>query len=102
MRIGELAERTGVPVRTIRFDEQAGLLPAPQRTPNGYRLYTEDAVTRLRFARTAKMLGLSLAEIAQILRIRDTDRPPRAYVSKLLQTRIQTLTATITELSATR
>src|SRR5262245_12042327 len=54
VRIGQLAARTAIPVRTIRFYEQAGLLPAPRRTPGGYRAYSEDAITRLRFVRSAR------------------------------------------------
>ncbi|MFR9804493.1 MerR family transcriptional regulator [Pseudonocardia sp. RS010] len=76
MRIGELAARTGVRVRRIRFYEQAGLLPAPERTPAGQREYDDGAVTRLRFARSAQALGLSLAQIAEIPRLRDP-RPDR-------------------------
>jgi DNA-binding transcriptional MerR regulator len=102
VRIGELAERTGVAVRTIRFYEQAGLLAAPQRTPNGYRVYAEDTVTRLRFVRSAQKLGLSLAEIADVLIISDSDGPPCVYVSELLRSRIQALTARIAELTALR
>jgi MerR family transcriptional regulator, copper efflux regulator len=48
VRIGQLAARTGVAERTIRFYEQAGLLPAPPRTTGGYRSYDDDAITRLR------------------------------------------------------
>jgi MerR family transcriptional regulator, copper efflux regulator len=90
----------GVPVRTIRFYEQTGVLPAPERTPAGYRAYTDDAVTRLRFVRTAQTLGLSLAEIADVLRIRDTQGPPCAYVTELLHTHLRALQARIAELTA--
>lgn len=100
VRIGELAARTGVPVRTIRFYEQTGLLPAPERTPGGYRAYTDDAVVQLRFVRTAQTLGLSLAEIADVLRIRDTQGPPCTYVTELLHTHLRALQARITELTA--
>jgi DNA-binding transcriptional MerR regulator len=62
-------------VRTIRFYEQCGILPTPERTPGGYRSYDQDAVTRLRFVRSAQTLGLSLAEIADVLRIRDYQGP---------------------------
>ena len=65
VRIGQLATMTGVPVRTIRFYEQSGLLPAPARTPGRYRDYDASAVSRLRFIRTAQSLGLSLSEIAR-------------------------------------
>jgi DNA-binding transcriptional MerR regulator len=71
VRIGQLAAQTGYSVRTIRFYEQSGLLPAPQRTPAGYRCYDQDAVTRLRFVRSAQALGLTLGEIGEVLRIRE-------------------------------
>ncbi|MFI2285953.1 MerR family transcriptional regulator [Streptomyces niveus] len=58
-RISQLAERSGVPATTLRFYEDAGLLPAG-RTPVGYRLYGEDAVERLGFISSAKLLGLAL------------------------------------------
>jgi len=78
MRIGQLAAQTGFSVRTIRFYEQSGLLPAPPRTEGGYRVYDQDAVARLRFVRSAQTLGLSLAEIAEVLRIRD--HQPRFFI----------------------
>jgi DNA-binding transcriptional MerR regulator len=62
-------------VRTTRFYEQASLLPAPERTPSGYRIYAEDAITRRRIGRSTQALGLSLAEIADMLRVRDADGP---------------------------
>ena len=102
MRIGQLAARSGVGVRTIRFYEQAGLLPAPPRTTGGYRSYDDDAVTRLRFVRSAQALGLSLAEIAEVLRIRDYQNPPCTYVAELLATHIHALDRRIAELTALR
>jgi DNA-binding transcriptional MerR regulator len=102
VRIGQLAARTGVAVRTIRFYEHAGLLAAPPRTTGGYRSYDDDAVTRLRFVRSAQALGLSLAEIAEVLRIRDYQGPPCTYVAELLDTHIHALDARIAELTALR
>src|SRR5919107_2966654 len=102
MRIGQLAAETGFSVRTIRFYEQSGLLPAPQRTPGGYRAYDQDAVTRLRFVRSAQAFGLSLAEIAEVLRIRDYQGPPCSYVAELLDTHISALDSRIAELTALR
>ena len=89
-------------MRTIRFYEQSGLLPAPSRTPAGYRSYDQDAVTRLRFVRSAQALGLSLAEIADVLRIRDHQGPPCSYVAELLDTHIGALDRRIDELTALR
>ena len=105
MRIGQLAAQTGYSVRTIRFYEQSGLLPAPSRTPAGYRSYDQDAVTRLRFVRSAQALGLSLAEIAEVLRIRPgpavqlRGRAAR-HPHRALDARIKELTALRDELRA--
>ncbi|PZG55668.1 MerR family transcriptional regulator [Spongiactinospora gelatinilytica] len=68
MRISQLAARTGVPATTLRFYEQAGLLPAG-RTPAGYRAYGPEAVDRLAFIGEAKHLGLPLEEIAELLTV---------------------------------
>ena len=86
----------------IRFYEQSGIVPAPERTPGGYRSYDQDAVTRLRFVRSAQALGLSLAEIAEVLRTRDCQGPPCSYVAELLDTHISALDARIKELTALR
>src|SRR5689334_25373362 len=102
MRIGQLAAQAGYSVRTIRFYEQSGLLPTPDRTSGGYRDYDEDAVTRLRFVRSAQILGLSLAEIAEVLRVRDHHGPPCTYVAELLDSHISALEERIKELTALR
>lgn len=65
-RISELARLTGVPASTLRFYEQAGLLPAA-RTGSGYRVYDEESVRRLEFIGSAKQLGLPLEEIRELL-----------------------------------
>jgi MerR family transcriptional regulator, copper efflux regulator len=69
--ISELAERAGVPATTLRYYEQAGLLPAA-RSANGYRRYTEDALDRLALIRAGQHLGLPLAQIRALLTARDT------------------------------
>ena len=102
VRIGQLAAHTGVPVRTIRFYEQAGLLPAPDRNAGGYRNYRDGAVVRLRFVRSAQALGLSLAEIAEVLRVRDYQGPPCTYVAELFDSHIRALDDRIEELTALR
>ena len=67
MRIGELTERSGVPSTALRYYEQTGLLPAPSRTSAGYRVYDTEVLPRLRFIRSAQAVGLSLADIREIL-----------------------------------
>ncbi len=84
LKIGELAARSGVTAKTIRFYEAAGVLPPPTRGPNGYRLYTEDAVDMLAFVKQAAGLGLSLGEIKEIVAIRQGGRPPCRHVHRLL------------------
>lgn len=71
MRISQLAARSGVPASTLRFYENAGLLPAA-RTATGYRLYGEEAVERLQLIGTAKRLGLPLEEIGDLLAVWET------------------------------
>ncbi|MEC5178801.1 MerR family transcriptional regulator [Arthrobacter sp. CG_A4] len=67
MHIGELAERTGLSLRTIRHYDDVGLLPATARTDGGFRVYSEDDVGRLMVIKQMKPLGFSLEEMAEIL-----------------------------------
>lgn len=60
--IGQVAQQTGVPAKTIRFYEAQGVLPPPQRTEAGYRVYTPGAVRRLRLIHRVRLLGISLRE----------------------------------------
>ena len=70
MKVGQLAERAGVHVETVRYYERRGLLPAPERTDSGYRQYEPEAVARLRFIKRAKVLGFTLHEIEELLELR--------------------------------
>ena len=67
MTIGELAAETRLNPKTIRYYEEVGLLPRPQRGESGYRLYSRYEIERLRLVKRAKLLGLSLAEIKGIV-----------------------------------
>ena len=88
MLIGELADTLGVPTQTIRFYERRGLLPEPERAANGYRLYGDATLVRLRFVRIAQAAGLTLAEIASIIDIRDEGTAPCTHVGGLLETKL--------------
>jgi|RhiMetStandDraft_4_1073278.scaffolds.fasta_scaffold13350_2 DNA-binding transcriptional MerR regulator len=68
MRVGEVAERAGVNVETLRYYERRGLLPAPDRDPSGHRRYDEDTVRLLRAIKEAQAVGFTLGEIAEYLR----------------------------------
>jgi len=67
LSIGALARRTGLPVRTIRFYSDAGVVPEAERSASGYRLYGEDALARLGLVRTLRDLGVDLATIRRVL-----------------------------------
>jgi len=71
LKIGEVAERGGVNLQTIRYYEREGLLPEPPRLASGYRMFPEIAVRRVRFIKRAQELGFSLAEIRDLLSLRD-------------------------------
>jgi DNA-binding transcriptional MerR regulator len=66
MKIGELADKTGMAPSAIRYYEQSGLLPKPERGSNGYRDYAEAAVERLRRIQMAQSLGFSLDAIRSV------------------------------------
>lgn len=67
MTIGELAARTGLSVRTLRFYADAGVLPEAGRTEAGYRLFAADAVARARLVRTLRELGVGLQDVKRVL-----------------------------------
>src|SRR5215469_7906949 len=67
LKIGEVAERGGVNLQTIRYYEREGLLLEPPRLASGYRMFPESAVRRVRFIKRAQELGFSLAEIRELL-----------------------------------
>ncbi|MDJ0319057.1 MerR family transcriptional regulator [Pseudarthrobacter sp. PS3-L1] len=69
MHIGELAERTGLSLRTIRHYDEVGLLPAASRTDGGFRVYAMGDVARLNLIKKMKPLGFSLEEMAELLEI---------------------------------
>jgi len=102
MLIGELGAAAGLPAKTIRFYEEAGLLPAPPRTRGGYRDYPPSAVGRLAFIRQAQAAGLTLAEIGGVLRLRDGGQAPCQHVTALIGQHLAQVEQRIAELSRAR
>jgi DNA-binding transcriptional MerR regulator/copper chaperone CopZ len=80
LTIGELAQRAGVGVETIRFYERKGLIAQPVRPADGFRAYSQDVIARLGFVHEAKQLGFTLKEIRDLLRLRDNPRTDAAAV----------------------
>ena len=93
LQIGEVAERTGVTQRTLRFYEEKGLLRPPSRMDGGFRLYSEDDVRRVeQIRRLQGLLGVTLAEIKEmvdaeevLLELRAQYRPESAIAEKKRQ-----------------
>ncbi|MHA7176904.1 heavy metal-responsive transcriptional regulator [Arthrobacter sp. Sr24] len=102
MRIGEIAAATGLTAKTLRFYEDRGLLPAPDRAPNGYRDYAQESVNRLEFIRRGRAAGLTLSQIGGILAVRDVGQTPCNHVRDLLGKQLDDLDARIAELTALR
>ena len=70
LTIGQVAQRVGVGIETIRYYEREGIIPEPERSRSGYRQFSVETVDRLRFVRHAKRLGFSLKEIRELLALR--------------------------------
>lgn len=88
LQIGDVADRTGLSLRTIRHYEEVGLLPEPQRSPGGFRLYSEQAVERLLLIKRMKPLDFTLEEMRDLIGIRDElarPRLPRARRTELTE-----------------
>jgi DNA-binding transcriptional MerR regulator len=71
LRTGEVAERAGVNIQTLRYYERRGLIAEPDRSPGGHRTYPADTVTLLGVIKAAQRLGFTLDEVAELL---DTGR----------------------------
>ncbi|MGD1704908.1 heavy metal-responsive transcriptional regulator [Dapis sp. BLCC M229] len=96
MKIGQVADLSGFPIKTIRYYEDIGLLkPSVERSESGYRLFEESVLGRLGFIKRAKSLGLSLREISEILVIRDRGELPCREVKQKLTSKVKEITSQI-------
>lgn len=102
MRIGEVAQAAGTTTKTLRFYEDVGLLPPAGRTPAGYRDYNVGVLDRLDFIRRGQAVGLTLAQICQVLQIRDGGQAPCQHVANLLASRLEGLDQQIAQLQQLR
>jgi MerR family transcriptional regulator, Zn(II)-responsive regulator of zntA len=104
LKIGDLARITGLSIKTIRYYESRGLLEQPPRTEGGYRLYGPEEVARLRFVQRAKLLGLTLEEIKELVelavRCNEGEIVPR--LEEVLETKLKETERKMAELSAFR
>ena len=88
LRIGEVAERGGVNLQTIRYYEREKLLTEPPRLASGYRVYPDQTVRRVRFIKRAQEIGFTLAEIRELLAIRIDSGRDSAEVRALANAKI--------------
>jgi len=102
LTIGKLARQGGVNIQTIRYYERVGLIPKPNRTSSGYRLYNEEAVRRLGFVRKAQILGFSLHEIDELLSLRMRPGVTCADIRMRARQKIATVEEKIAELTRIR
>ena len=102
MVIHELARKTGVPAKTIRYYEGIGLLPPPQRSTNNYRQYQASDIEQVRFIASARSLGFTLAEIMDILAMRATGIAPCGQVLETLQRQLTDIDQRIADMLVLR
>jgi MerR family transcriptional regulator, Zn(II)-responsive regulator of zntA len=102
MRIGELAAVSGTTTKTLRFYEREGLLPPTERAANGYRDYGPEAVSRLDFIRRGRAAGLTLAQLREVIDIRDGGDAPCHQVYELLTERLADVNRQIDDLQLVR
>jgi DNA-binding transcriptional MerR regulator len=98
MQIGDLARRSGVPAKTIRFYESIGLLAPPPRATNNYRCYDAHAVERLRFIAGARALGIGLESIAALIAAFAQDGAPCAALQATLDQQLALVDQRLIEL----
>jgi DNA-binding transcriptional MerR regulator len=100
--ISALAGSFGLRADTLRYYERLGLLHPTERTGAGYRLYDDEAVERLGFIRETQRMGLRLADIKELLDVRDRGRCPCGHTETLVSRRMAEVEAEIAQLQALR
>ncbi|HTK16336.1 MAG TPA: MerR family DNA-binding transcriptional regulator [Acidimicrobiia bacterium] len=102
LRISELADAVGIAPSTVRYYERIGLVPEPERTASGYRVYTREAEARLRFIVRGKRLGLSLEQIGELLGVWNGENcaATQEHLRRFLDEKQTQITADIAELQS--
>ncbi len=103
LKIGEVATSSGLPVKTIRYYEEIGLLtPTVERSQAGYRLFNTEVLNRLAFVKRAQSLGLALSEIRAILAVHDEGELPCYEVKQHLEDKVAIVSQQIQALETLR
>lgn len=102
LSIGQVAEKTGLGIETIRFYERKGLVDEPPRKESGYRQYDTETVDRLLFIQQAKELGFSLKEIGELLSIKSGNGKLCKDVKQLTEEKLDNIESKIKMLQRMR
>ena len=102
LSIGTLAQRTGTKVQTIRYYEEIGLMPEPERTRGGQRRYSDAELDRLAFIRHARQLGFTLEAIRELVDLSDSPERSCAEVDSIAQRQLREVEARIARLETLR
>ena len=102
MLAGEVARDLGIGVQTLHYYEREGLIPAPKRAANGYRVYDTALVDRVRFVRKAQALGLTLEDTRAVVQLADRGSCPCGHVHAALAERLKEVDERLKELRSFR
>ncbi|VEL97186.1 MerR family transcriptional regulator [Alteromonas sp. 76-1] len=100
MKIGQLADKTGLSIQTIRFYERKALLAAPQRTQSNYRSYSDEALKQLLFIKQCRSLDMTIEEISLVLETRTNPESSCENVNATMDKHIDDIKHRISELNA--
>jgi Cd(II)/Pb(II)-responsive transcriptional regulator len=100
MKIGQLADKTGLSIQTIRFYERKALLAAPERTQSNYRSYSEEALKQLLFIKQCRALDMTIEEISLVLETRANPDNSCESVNATIDKHIEDIESRIIELNA--
>ncbi|WP_413200809.1 heavy metal-responsive transcriptional regulator [Nostoc piscinale] len=101
-QIGVVAKESGVPIKTIRYYEELGLLKSSARTEGGFRLFNSDVLARLHFIKRAQSLGLTLSEIKEFLNVHDSGKLPCEHIKAKLEDKVKAIDEQIQQLMILR
>ncbi|MCT7972339.1 heavy metal-responsive transcriptional regulator [Laspinema olomoucense] len=103
LKIGEVSATSGLPVKTIRYYEEIGLLePTVERADSGYRIFDSTVLNRLAFIKRSQSLGLTLTEIKDILQVHDRGELPCGEVRHHLEAKVAAIDEQIRSLETLR
>lgn len=99
LKINQVARLCGVASKTIRYYEEIGLLPAPARSPNGYRLYCDQDIENLVFIRRCRDLQIPIADIQKLLQVQLDGNASCTEVDDIIHIQLMRVNKTLSELS---